>query len=57
MKKEDHNTSPGSEEVFEMEMSSDDERNIQPIRYNLCTFGGDKLSHYRKLLSDNISTM
>ncbi|KAJ7338714.1 hypothetical protein JRQ81_012616 [Phrynocephalus forsythii] len=32
MKKEDQISSPGSEEVFEMEISSDDERNIQPIR-------------------------
>uniref|UniRef100_A0A6J0TPH5 phosphatidate phosphatase n=1 Tax=Pogona vitticeps TaxID=103695 RepID=A0A6J0TPH5_9SAUR len=31
-KKDDHISSPGSEEVFEMEMSSDDERNIQPVR-------------------------
>ncbi|XP_077208787.1 phosphatidate phosphatase LPIN2 [Paroedura picta] len=31
-RKEDLISSPGTEEIFEMEISSDDERNIQPLR-------------------------
>ncbi|XP_062836538.1 phosphatidate phosphatase LPIN2 isoform X2 [Anolis carolinensis] len=31
-KKEDHIFSPGMEEVFEMEISSDDERSVKPVR-------------------------
>lgn len=31
-RKEDLTSSPGTEEVFEMEISSDDERSIQPLR-------------------------
>ncbi|XP_066480036.1 phosphatidate phosphatase LPIN2 [Tiliqua scincoides] len=32
VKKEDQISAPGAEEVFEMEMSSDDERNTQPLK-------------------------